>query len=52
MGELIYEYANSEDIKLKTTEKEAEEARKVEYKVEIKPMNTSNIEDYLILLNA
>jgi len=52
MGELIYEYANSEDIKLKTTEKEAEEARKEEYKVEIKPMNTSNIEDYLILLNA
>jgi hypothetical protein len=52
MGEIIYQYANSEEIKLKTTEKEAKEAREQEYKVEIKPMNSTNIEDYLILLNA
>jgi hypothetical protein len=52
MGEIIYQYVNSEEIKLKTTEKEAKEVREQEYKVEIKPMNSTNIEDYLILLNA
>jgi len=52
LGEIVYQFINSEEIKLKTTEQEAKEAKKEEVKVEIKPINISNIEDYLILINA
>ena len=52
LGELIYQYISSDEIKLKTTEQEAKEVKKEEYKVEIKQINQSNIEDYLILINA
>lgn len=53
IGEIMYQYLNSDNADLREqTKKEAEETKRQEIKVEIKPISEANIQDYLILLNS